>query len=92
MTGEGLWTTAPEPASDAPPEAVSQPPEARCPSDPLKEADSGERAEHAARLQADRELRDALAADGYTGPAYAVFEEGNANYGYGLMMALLRTG
>ena len=87
----------PEPPSQtSPPEAESQSPEGRCLSGPLEEeeeeADLEDRARHAARLRADRELRDALAADGFTGPAYAVFEEGNASFGYELMMALLRTG
>ena len=91
MTGEGLWTTAPA-GPQTPSEAESQPSETRCPPNPLEETDPGERAKHAARLQTDRELRDALAADDFAGPAYAVFEEENANFGYGLMMALLRTG
>jgi DNA-directed RNA polymerase specialized sigma24 family protein len=49
-------------------------------------------AEHAARLRADRELRDMLAAQHFAGPAYAVFEEDLAGYGYQVMMDWLRTG
>ena len=75
-----------------PVEAKPRPPKARCPSGPLEEAGPEEQANHAARLQADRELRDTLAADGFTGPAYAVFEEGIANLGYDMMMALLQSG
>ena len=75
--------------SNGPEPAPQVPPEARCPSDPLEEPGLGE---HATRLQADRELRDALAADGFTGPAYAVFEEEIANFGFAMMEALLRSG
>lgn len=49
-------------------------------------------AEEVARLQADRELRDVLAAEGFTGPAYTVFEDDLAKVGHELMMALLSTG
>ena len=49
-------------------------------------------ADRAARLRADRELRDMLAAEGFAGPAYAVFEEDLASYGYRLMMDWLRSG
>lgn len=48
--------------------------------------------DRAARLRADRELRDMLAAQGFAGPAYAVFEEELAGYGYQVMMDWLRTG
>jgi DNA-directed RNA polymerase specialized sigma24 family protein len=54
--------------------------------------DTDEIADHAARMQADRELRDALAAEGFAGPAYAVFEEDLASYGYQIMKAWLKTG
>lgn len=59
------------------------------PHDPAQDADRLE--EHAARLQADRELRDALAVDGFSGPAYAVFEEELASYGYQVMTVLVAT-
>ncbi len=46
----------------------------------------------AAQLQADRKLRDALAAEGFAGRAYAQFEEEIVSYGYQIMIAWLRTG
>jgi DNA-directed RNA polymerase specialized sigma24 family protein len=49
-------------------------------------------AERAGRLQADCQLRDALAAQGFAGPAYAVFEEDLASYGHRVMTAWLATG
>lgn len=49
-------------------------------------------AEHAARLQADCELREVLAAEGFSGPAYGEFADDLARYGYQLMMAWLSTG
>lgn len=54
--------------------------------------DSDGRAELAACLQADRELRDTLAAQDFTGDAYAVFEDELAGYGHQLMMAWLASG
>jgi RNA polymerase sigma factor (sigma-70 family) len=49
-------------------------------------------AETPARLQADRELRDALKEAGFTGPAYEVFEAKYAAYGRQLMTVLIATG
>jgi len=54
--------------------------------------DPDEIAERTARLQADCDLRDALAAEGFAGPAYSVFEDDLAGYGYQVMMAWLATG
>lgn len=51
-----------------------------------------ELAGHRARLQADCELRDALAAEGFAGPAYGEFADDLASYGYEVMMAWLATG
>jgi DNA-directed RNA polymerase specialized sigma24 family protein len=65
---------------------------------PAEGSAAGERAsaapleDHAARLRADRDLRDMLAAQGFAGPAYAVFEEELASYGYQVMTDWLRTG
>ena len=55
-------------------------------------ADPDAAAEHAARLEADRALRDALAAQGFTGEAYAVYEDELAGYGHQVMTAWLATG
>jgi DNA-directed RNA polymerase specialized sigma24 family protein len=49
-------------------------------------------AELAARLQADVELRDKLAAQGFAGDAYAIFEDELAGYGHQLMTAWLASG
>lgn len=54
--------------------------------------DPDELAEHTARLQADCELRGALAAEGFAGPAYGEFADDLASYGYEVMMAWLATG
>jgi DNA-directed RNA polymerase specialized sigma24 family protein len=65
---------------------------------PAEGSAAGERAsaapleDYAARLRADRDLRDMLAAQGFSGAAYAVFEEELAGYGYRVMMDWLRTG
>jgi DNA-directed RNA polymerase specialized sigma24 family protein len=56
------------------------------------DASTASLADRAARLRADRDLRDMLAAQGFAGPAYAVFEEELAGYGYQVMMDWLRTG
>ncbi|HUY50646.1 MAG TPA: hypothetical protein VMV92_33895 [Streptosporangiaceae bacterium] len=48
--------------------------------------------ESVTRLQADRALRDALADQGFTGPAYAAFEDELATYGHQVMTAWLATG
>lgn len=48
--------------------------------------------DHAARLRIDRELREMLAAQGFAGAAYAVFEEELAGYGCQVMTEWLRTG
>jgi DNA-directed RNA polymerase specialized sigma24 family protein len=48
--------------------------------------------DNAALLDADRKLRDALAAEGFTGRAYAQFEEEIVRYGYQVMIAWLRSG
>ena len=55
-------------------------------------ANAASLADRAARLRADRDLRDMLAAQGFAGAAYAVFEEELASYGYQVMMDWLRTG
>jgi DNA-directed RNA polymerase specialized sigma24 family protein len=44
------------------------------------------------RLEADALLRDALAAQGFTGPAYGMFEEELVKYGRAVMMGLLISG
>ena len=75
--------------SNGPAPAPQVPQKARCPSDAPEVPDPGEQA---ARLQAEQELRDALAEDGFAGPAYAVFEEDLVNFGYNTMEALLRSG
>jgi DNA-directed RNA polymerase specialized sigma24 family protein len=54
--------------------------------------DLADLAERADRLQADCQLRDALAAQGFAGAAYAVFEEDLASYGHQVMTAWLATG
>ena len=70
---------------------MSSPPSAAIP-DSEAVPDLDEVAERAARLQADRELRDALAAQGFAGPAYALFEDDLASYGYQVMKAWLASG
>jgi DNA-directed RNA polymerase specialized sigma24 family protein len=75
----------------ATPVKVSSPPPGIRP-DRASAPDPDEIADRASRLQADRELRDALAAEGFAGPAYAVFEEDLAGYGYQVMQAWLKTG
>ncbi len=55
-------------------------------------ADSDLLAENADRLQADAELRDLLAGEGFSGAAYAVFEEELARYGLQVMRGWLREG
>jgi len=62
----------------------------RCPN--VAVPDPEEVAERSARLQADRALRDALAAQGFAGPAYALFEVDLASYGHRIMTAWLATG
>jgi DNA-directed RNA polymerase specialized sigma24 family protein len=85
----------PEPAPHAPPDTAPAS-GVRSPKGSLEhlgaDPDPEERADNIARLQADRELRDALAAEGFAGPAYAVFEEEYVGFGYELMTALFRTG
>jgi RNA polymerase sigma factor (sigma-70 family) len=49
-------------------------------------------AESPDRLEADRELRDALREAGYAGPAYALFEAELAAYGRQVMTVLIATG
>jgi DNA-directed RNA polymerase specialized sigma24 family protein len=58
----------------------------------LDSAEDAEHAEHAERLEADRRLRDALAAANFTGPAYAAFEKEYVAFGLEQMTALLRSG
>ena len=58
----------------------------------VAEPDPDEIAERAGRLRADCKLRDALAAAGFAGPAYAEFEDELASYGSQLMTAWLDTG
>jgi DNA-directed RNA polymerase specialized sigma24 family protein len=55
-------------------------------------ADPDGPAERAARLEADRALRDELAGQGFTGEAYAVLEDEFAGYGHQVMTAWLATG
>lgn len=62
------------------------------PVDPPADLDSAENAENAERLEADRRLRDALAAANFTGPAYAAFEGEYVAFGLEKMTALLRSG
>lgn len=54
--------------------------------------DPDEIAERTDRLQADCDLRDALAAQRFAGPAYGVFEDELASYGRQIMMAWLTSG
>lgn len=77
-------------AGSTPTKVDPLPPQAFAPEEPPPEAAS--LAENATRLQADRELRAALAAEGFAGPAYAVFEDELASYGYQVMTAWLTTG
>lgn len=60
------------------------------PEEPVPDPD--DLAEHAARLQADREMRDKLADQDFAGEAYAVFEDELAAYGHQLMTAWLASG
>jgi DNA-directed RNA polymerase specialized sigma24 family protein len=70
---------------------VSSPPSVARPGS-VAVPDPDEIAERADRLQADCQIRDALAAEGFAGPAYGVFEDDLASYGYQVMMAWLATG
>lgn len=75
------------------PTKAGSPPEASpggMPEKPVLHSDG--HAELAACLEADRELRDTLAAQDFTGDAYAVFEDELAGYGHQLMMAWLASG
>jgi DNA-directed RNA polymerase specialized sigma24 family protein len=56
------------------------------------DASTASLADRAARLRTDRDLWDLLTAQGFAGPAYAVFEEELASYGYQVMTDWLRTG
>jgi DNA-directed RNA polymerase specialized sigma24 family protein len=79
------------PTSPTPTKVEPQPPETLpgcAPEEPVPES----LADRAIRLQADCELRDALASQEFTGPAYAVFEEELASYGHQVMTAWLATG
>jgi hypothetical protein len=80
----------PEPTG-ATPVTIDCPPLAGHPGS-MMEPDPDEIAERASRLRADCQLRDALAAEGFAGPAYAEFEDELASYGYQLMTAWLATG
>ncbi len=80
--GGKAWTNAP----GRPAPTAARP-------DSLPVPDPDEIAERTARLQADCELRDALAAEGFAGPAYGVFEDDlGSSYGYQVMRAGLATG
>jgi DNA-directed RNA polymerase specialized sigma24 family protein len=81
----GLGHAVPTKAGAAPEMPLSGVPE-----QPVVEPDGP--AERAERLEADRALRDALAAQGFTGEAYAVFEDELAGYGHQVMTAWLATG
>jgi DNA-directed RNA polymerase specialized sigma24 family protein len=80
----------PRPASAASTTLSSAPPAARLGN--VAVPDPEEVADLAARLQADLALRNALADQGFAGPAYALFENEFASYGHGLMTAWLATG
>ena len=77
-------------AGSTPTKVDSLPPPTFPPEEPVP--DAAGLAESTTRLQADRELRDALAAENFTGPAYAVFEDELASYGHQVMTAWLATG
>jgi RNA polymerase sigma factor (sigma-70 family) len=82
--------TYPKPASVTPASPGSDPASAQSANPAMP--DPVELAERAARLQADCQLYDALAAQGFAGPAYAVFEDDLASYGHQVMTAWLATG
>jgi hypothetical protein len=80
------------PTSAAPMKAGPPPetPPSSAPERPVLDLDGS--AERAARLEADRALRDALAAQGFAGETYTIFEDELASYGHQLMTAWLKTG
>jgi len=91
--GEGMEDRLGPASSPTPTRVEPQPPETlpSCSAEePVQDPES--LAESATRLQADRELRDVLAAQGFAGPAYAVFEDELASYGHQVMTAWLATG
>jgi DNA-directed RNA polymerase specialized sigma24 family protein len=90
--GENM-SDRPGPARVTPAKTGSPPPQTSrggMPQRPVPDPD--DLAELAARLQADCEMRDKLAAQGFAGETYAVLEDELAGYGYQLMTAWLASG